>query len=499
MIFPRGEEGGSEEAMPEAGIPYVAGDPWAISAFALYFLVVILIGLWTARFSSREQANFLLGGRRMKTLVVALSAVVSGRSAWLLLAVSGVAFVRGVGAISMVAGYTVVELVMCLTVARRLRRETGAAGDITIPDYLASRFRDRVHLLRGVASLIIIVFLITYVGAQIKAGGKALSAGFGMPEWFGALLTGLVILAYTALGGFLAVSLTDVLQAFLMIFALTGLPLLAMANFGGPTAVVAALDPAMFDPLAFGLGAIVGALGIGLGSPGNPHILVRFMSIEDEKKLVPAGWIGFFWNVVMGIGAVGIGVVGRAFYTLEQLPGADRETIFPTLAGQLPPFLFGLVIAAVFAAIMSTADSQLLVAASAAVRDLYQRTFKGGTGISERRMVALNRAAVVALCAAALLIGLFAERYVNFLVLLAWTGLGCSFGPPIILGLYWKRCNRWGALAGMLAGAAVTFIWGLNPQLKAIIHEIIPAFAASALATFVISLFTHSFCKTNEN
>ena len=479
------------EAVSTAVLPNILNEPPAVIGFALYFAVVIGIGVWATRFSSAGQVNYLLGGRRMKTLVVALSAVVSGRSAWLLLAVSGVAFTRGASAIWMVAGYTVAELILFLTAAKRLRKDTAAAGDITIPDYLASRFGDRFHLLRGVAVLIIIVFLITYVGAQIKGGGKALGVAFGMDEWIGAVLTGIVILLYTALGGFLAVSLTDVLQALMMIFALTGLPLLATVNAGGPGEIAAALHPSMFDPFALTFGLFIGWVGIGFGSPGNPHILVRYMSIENEKKLAQAGWIGFFWNVVMGIGAVSIGIVGRAIYiSKDALINKDVENIFPMLAGILPAFLFGLVIAAVFAAIMSTADSQLLVAASAAVRDFYQKILKRGADIAEKKLVALDRAAVIVFCAIALLIGIFAEEYINFLVLLAWTGLGCSFGPPIILGLYWKRCTQWGALAGMLAGAATTFIWGLTPQLKAIVHQIVPAFFVSLFATIVMSLLS---------
>jgi sodium/proline symporter len=476
--------------MPSETFSGLILDAWALAAFALYFLLVIIIGVMAARFSSAGQANFLLGGRRMRTLVVALSAVASGRSAWLLLAVSGVAFERGVGAIWMVAGYTVVELILFFTVAPRLRRCTETAGDITIPDFLASRFGDRGHLLRGAAAAVIIIFMITYVGAQIKGGGKALETSFGLPLWVGAAATGLIILFYTVLGGFLAVSLTDVLQAVMMIFALTGLPILALAIIGNPAGLAAILEPSMFDPFSFGIGAIIGALGIGLGSPGNPHILVRYMSIRDERRLKWAGWIGFFWNSVMGAGAVAIGLLGRVFFTLEHLPNGDRENIFPAMAMLLPSFLFGLVIAALFAAIMSTADSQLLVAASAAVRDFYQRILRRGAEIGERRMVALNRAAVVVLCLLALIIGIFAEEYVNFLVLLAWTGLGCSFGPPIFLGLYWRRCNGRGALAGLLAGTGVTFLWGLNSGLKAIVHEIVPAFFVSLAATVIVSLMT---------
>ncbi|HUX06348.1 MAG TPA: sodium/proline symporter [Acidobacteriota bacterium] len=477
--------------MNPAELPTIAGDPWAIGTFVVYFLAIVAIGVLATRFSSSAQANFLLGGRKMKTLVVALSAVVSGRSAWLLLAVSGVAFLRGASAIWMVAGYTVAELILFRTVARRLRRDTEAKGDITIPDYLASRYGDRFHLLRTVAVLIIVVFMVTYIGAQIVAGGKALGATFGIQDWIGALITGGIILIYTTLGGFLAVSLVDAMQAFIMIFALVGLPLMAMLGAGGSGEIVAALNPAMLDPFALTIGLMIGWVGIGLGSPGNPHILVRYMSIENEAKLKRAGWIGFFWNCVMGVGAVSIGVIGRAIYkTREALPGADEETIFPTLAGHLPPLLFGLVIAAIFAAIMSTADSQLLVAASAAIRDFYQRIVRGGRELPERRMVMLNRLAVVVLCIVGILISIFGSQYINFLVLLAWTGLGCSFGPPVVLGLYWKRCSRWGALAGMLAGAATTFIWGLNPGLKAIVHEIVPAFFASLVFTIVVSLLT---------
>jgi sodium/proline symporter len=471
-------------------IPFVGDNIWALISCGLYFLVMVIIGLWAARFSSQGQANFLLGGRKMKGLVVGLSAVVSGRSAWLLLSVSGLAFIQGASAIWLVAGYTVAELIMFLTLGRKLRRDTESKGDLTIPDYLVSRFGDKGNLLRISAAGIIVVFMVTYVGAQIKAGGVALVAGFGLPDWQGVIITGAVILLYTAVGGFLAVSLTDVLQAFMMLISLVVLPVVAFLAFDSPGGILAALNPGSLDVFAIGAGALISALGIGFGSTGSPHILVRFMSVENENKLVFAGFISFFWNIVMGVGAVAIGVIGSAYYSLSQLPDGNREMIFPAMAGLLPPFIFGLVIASVFAAIMSTADSQLLVAASAAVRDFYQRTFSGGKSLDEKRMVLLNRLVVVALCVTGLLIGMFASQYVNFLVLLAWTGLGCSFGPVIILGLFWKQANFYGALAGILSGALTTFVWGLTPALKGTVHEVVPAFFASLLMTILVSLLT---------
>lgn len=474
--------------MNSNSIPFVGDNPWAITACVLYFLVLVGIGLYAARFSSRDQENFLLGGRKLKAIVVGLSAVVSGRSAWLLLSVSGLAFVYGASTIWFAAGYTVVELIMFLTMARKLRTDTETQGDITLPDYLSSRFGNRNNLLRMLAAAIILIFMVTYVGAQIKAGGKALVAGFHLPEWQGVLITGLVILLYTAVGGFLAVSLTDVLQAFMMLIALVGLPVVAYFTFGGWAQLGPLLAEGMLDLSFLPAGMVLGALGIGLGSTGNPHILVRFMSIESEKKLVRAGLLGFFWNVIMAFGAVAIGVIGSAAIPLESLPGADREMIFPVLSTVLPPFLFGLVIAAVFAAIMSTADSQLLVATSAAVRDIYEKTVRKGRPLEDRRLVTLNRAVVILLSVIGIVIALYASSYVNFLVLLAWTGLGCTFGPVIILSLYWRRTSGAGVIAGLISGTVTTFVWGLTPALKAIVHEVVPVFFTTLAVTALISV-----------
>jgi sodium/proline symporter len=468
-------------------IPFVGDNPWALIASGIYFALLLAIGLYSARISSKDQAGFLLGGRKLKAIVVGLSAVVSGRSAWLLLSVSGLAFVYGIATIWFAVGYTIAEFIMFLTMARKLRRETENQGDITLPDYLSSRFRGKSSLIRLLSASIIIIFMVTYVGAQIKAGGKALEAGFHLAEWQGVLITGIVILVYTAVGGFLAVSLTDVLQAFMMLLSLVGLPIVAFLAAGGWGPVTEALDANMLDFTFLPLGVFLGAVGIGLGSTGSPHILVRFMSIEDEKKLVAAGFLGLFWNLVMACGAVAIGVIGKATVPLQNLPGADREMIFPVVATVLPPFFFGLVIASVFAAIMSTADSQLLVATSAVARDIYEKTIRKGKSVNERIMVMLNRTMVVILSLIGIGIALFASSYVNFLVLLAWTGLGCTFGPIVILSLYWQKTTSAGAITGLLAGTVITFIWGLTPRLKAIIHEVVVVFFVTLLVTIVVS------------
>ena len=471
------------------------GDPLALVGFVCYLGVMVLIGILTARFASGSLGDFFLGGRRMKDYVVALSAVVSGRSAWLILGVSGMAYVRGVSAVWAVVGYIVAELFLFLFVGKRLRRYTARGGDITLPDFFESRFKDTQHILRVVSVVIIVVFMVTYVSAQLTAGGKAFSSSFNLSPLEGLLLTAGIVLIYTILGGFLAVSLTDVLQAVLMLVGLAGLPLVTIARFGGVDAVISKLastDALMLDPWSVGIGGLIGFLGIGLGSPGNPHILVRYMSVKSPAQLRRSALIGTVWNVLMAWGAVFVGLVGRAYYPAKDvLPSADTENLYTFLAAHhFHPLLFGLTVAAIFAAIMSTADSQLLVASSGVVRDIYQKLIRRGPDLSERKMVAVSRVTVLLLVILAVGLGVLAEGLIFWLVLFAWAGLGASFGPTMILSLFWPRITRWGVLAGFLSGTTVTVLWRLVPTLKATLYELVPGFVVSTILVVSVSLLT---------
>ncbi|MGD2154252.1 MAG: sodium/proline symporter, partial [Gemmatimonadales bacterium] len=378
---------------------------------------------------------------------------------------------------------------------RRLRYFSETHDCVTVPDFYAARFGDRDGLLRTVLIAIILIFMVSYVSAQFVGGGKALAASFGMHTTFGVLLTALIVLAYTALGGFLAVSLTDTVQACFMIVALVVVPVIAILDRGGLMAVVnelRAFDPAAVDPFALSAGVIIGFLGIGLGSPGNPHIIVRYMSITDPDQLRVSAVVGTVWNVVMAWGAVFIGLAGRVYFPeLAMLPNADTEQLYPLLAAQqLHPFAFGIVVASIFAAIMSTADSQLLVATSSIVRDFYEKILHRGEEIPQRRLVLCSRIVVVLLVAAAFVVGLLAEALVFWLVLFAWAGVGASFGPTSILALYWRGTTRAGVIAGLLTGTAITFVWELTPWLSSRLYELIPAFLGGLLATLIVSRLT---------
>jgi sodium/proline symporter len=470
-------------------------DAYAVAAFIGYLLLLIVIGAYSTKFSSKGISEYFIGGRKMNRFVVALSAVVSGRSAWLLLGVTGMAYAQGPSAVWAVAGYIVVELFLFLYYARRLRNFTGKRDCITIPDFFAERFGDHDGKLRITIVAIFLIFMIGYISAQFVAGGKAFASGFGLEMNTGILITALIVVVYTIFGVFLAVSLTDMFQAIFMILALVILPIIAILNFGGLSELLqqlSVMDFIFVDPFAVSVGAAIGFLGIGLGSPGNPHILARYMSIDDSRQLRFAAVIGTVWNVLMAWGAVFIGLAGRAYFPeVSMLPAEDTENLFPVLAQMhLHPVLFGIVLASIFAAIMSTADSQLLVAASSVVRDVYEKIIRKGEEVPQKRLVLYSRVVVFLLVVISLIFGFLAEELVFWLVLFAWAGLGASIGPTSILALYWKKTTRAGIFAGLISGTIVTIAWYYTPVLRDSLYELIPGFITALFATWIVSLFT---------
>ncbi|NIM50707.1 MAG: sodium/solute symporter [Gemmatimonadales bacterium] len=483
--------------MQESATVQIAADPFAVTAFVAYLGVIIGIGVLSARFSSTGVSHFFVGGRKMHRFVVALSAVVSGRSAWLLLGVTGMAYSMGAGAVWAVTGYIIAELFLFLFYAGRLRRFSETHDCVTLPDFFAARFGDRSGLLRSVLIVVILIFMVGYVSAQFVGGGKAFAASFGLNPTGGILLTAMIVLIYTTLGGFLAVSLSDTLQACIMILALVIVPVIAIADRGGLATVLAelrSLDPTLIDPVALAAGVIIGFLGIGLGSPGNPHIIVRYMSIAEADQLRYSAVVGTIWNVVMAWGALFIGLAGRAYFPeVSLLPDADTEQLYPLLAAQhLHPVLFGIVVASIFAAIISTADSQLLVAASSVVRDLYEKILRRGEVVPQKRLVLYSRIMVALLVTAALVFGVLAEQLVFWLVLFAWAGLGAAIGPTSVLALFWRRTTRAGVIAGLVTGTVVTIVWERTPFLEPLIYELIPAFATALVVTVLVSLWTRA-------
>jgi len=469
-------------------------DP-VLAGFIGYLLVVIVVGFVTLR-HTKTLEDFLLGGRRLGAWVIALSERASGESAWLLIGLPGLALATGFSTVWPVLGCALGVFASWTIVARRLRVQTERLSSLTLPDYFEARYEDGSHLLRVVSMAVIVFFFTFYLSAQFLAAGKVLHTTFGMTPVQGMLLGAAVILFYTIMGGFYAVCWTDVVQGLLMALVMLCLPLAAWIELGGVgavTAKIASIDPNLLSVTggqhghALVWGLVVGGLAIGLGYVGQPHLLVRFMAIRKPSDLRKGTAIAMSWLVIAFVGAMLVGIAGIAAFGPTGL--SDPEHVMPRSATTfLPVWFAGIAISAAIAAMMSTADSQLLVATSALAEDVYHRLVNPAA--SQRRLVALTRALTVVIGVAAFVLALGAQDTVYWFVLYAWSGLGAAFGPAVILSLWWRRTTKWGILAGMATGTVVTVVWHNVEPLRAFVYELVPAFVLALLSVVVVSLLT---------
>lgn len=460
---------------------------------AIYMVLLLGIGLSASRLT-RTQEGFYLAERSLGSWVTAISSTASSESGWVVLGAVGMAYTEGVTALWLAPGCLAGYAMNLYWLAPRLRRESERTGALTIPDLLAARFGDRRHLIRLIAVTVIFLSLAGYVAAQMTATGKAMQAILGVTYLQGILLGGVVIVIYTFLGGFLAVSWTDFVQGLIMVFALVLMPVLAVAAVGGYGPVLhqlAAVDPGLVSVTGsrtgFALfGFLVGLLGIGLGYPGQPHVLTRYMAAANDEKIRQSQVIAMVWGVLVFYGAGMLGLAGRVLMPALSQPGGDPEQLFPLLSRQmLHPLLAGVMLAAILSAIMSTVSSQLLVAASAVSRDLFEKVF--GFARTARASMWAGRIAVLVLGVSAVLVAVQEVRVVFWFVLFAWSGLGAAFGPVLLLELTWSCLTRRGALAGMLTGFLVTVIWKLTGLSDSVIYELVPAFLLAGAMAWAVS------------
>jgi sodium/proline symporter len=474
-------------------------------ALAIYFIAMLGIGLYAWRKSTSDSEGYLLGGRELGPAVTALSAGAADMSGWLMLGLPGAIFLSGLGQAWIGIGLLIGAYLNYRLVAPRLRTYTELAGDaITVPDFFEERFRDKGYALRLVSALVIIVFFALYTSAGMVAGGKFAVSALGMDYLTGILLMGGVVVAYTALGGFLAVSLTDFVQGCIMFIALVLVPIVAWLELGGELGPgLAAAEASRGLSLTQMIGgevtllAIISAAAWGLGYFGQPHIIVRFMAIRDVKQMPVARRINMGWMAISLVGAILTGLIGAAWFAARGGAPADAETVFLLLSKILfHPFIAGFVLAAVLAAIMSTISSQLLVTSSSLTEDIYKTFLKRSA--SEIELVTIGRLAVVAVAIVAGLLAMDPESSILGIVGNAWAGFGAAFGPAILFSLRWKRTTREGVLAGMIVGALVVIAWILL-GLSATMYEIVPGFIASSLAIWLVSKATAAPAPTIQS
>lgn len=495
-----------------------------IISFTAYTLAIVLVGLYSARYARRSDEDFFLAGRSLGPWVSALSASASSESGWVTLGLVGWAYSNGVQAYWIIPGCLLGYLFNWFIVAGRMSDRSRALNALTLPDFFALSFRERTPVLRVLCVIVILVAMVLYVAAQFAAAGKAFAATFNTPLLNisyaqGVLIGAAVVLIYTISGGFRAVCWTDFLQALLMVGTLVVFPIYLMVTHGGYAFVHAALQDVVPQGgqagellrwlpnvggaafVGFLLGS--GALGINFGYPGQPHVLVRFMALRDRRAAYVAGVVAFFWGLLVYWGAVTIGLFARAMATQHeawtaQIADGELSLVVAAL-NLLPGMLSGLVLAAVLAAICSTADSQLVVAASAIASDLYARLVKrsrpgGGDIAAGSAHPWVNRVVVGVLGLLAVLLVIKQDVQVyKYVLTYGWAILGAAFGPQVIVILFWRRASYAGCVAGMLTGFIVALVWQqtYGSASRAVeVYNLPLAFVAALVVNVVVSLLS---------
>lgn len=479
---------------------------YTLASLAAYFALMVGIGIYAWAKTRADSSGYLLAGRGLGPAVTALSAGASDMSGWLLLGLPGALYVGGLVEAWIAIGLTVGAGLNWIIVAPRLREQTERLGDaLTIPQFLANRFPESGTLLRVVCAVIIVGFFTVYTASGMVGGGKLFATAFAglLPEtglsdyMLGIFITAGIVLIYTMIGGFLAVSLTDFVQGMIMMTALVIMPLVILSGHGSSAPLnLSSVPQEGFLSLTEGasLIGVISAVTWGLGYFGQPHIIVRFMAIDRVENVPRAGIIGMSWMVISLLGAVAVGLAGRAYAEANGLAVEDPETIFILLSELLfHPAVTGFLYAALLAAIMSTISAQLLVSSSSLTEDFYRLFLRRNA--SEREAVMVSRVGVALVAAAAIIIAADPDSEVLGLVANAWAGFGAAFGPLILLALTWPRMTGAGAVAGLVTGAGVVAGWialGWNAEFLGGpgLYEIVPGFFAAMAAIVVVSLLT---------
>lgn len=484
-----------------------------ITAIVVYLLMMLVIGFRYSKRTSNSE-DFYLGGRKMGPLVTAMSAEASDMSSWLLMGLPGVAYLTGVADAAWTAiGLGIGTWLNWYFVSRRLRRYSQNIGAITVPEFFSKRYHDKSNALNALAALVIIIFFIPYTASGFAACGKLFNSLFGVDYTIAMIVAALVIVGYTIMGGFGAVSTTDLIQSIVMTIALVAVLTYGIHSAGGWTAVIdnaqslngylsltASHDAVSGGATPYGALSIASCLAWGFGYFGMPHILLRFMAIKDEKKLVLSRRIASVWVFIAMAVAIIIGIVGLGMTnagSLGYLEGSASETVIVKIAGLisqhgiLAAITAGVILAGILAATMSTADSQMLAAASSVSQNVVQDFLH--VKLSEKQSLAVARITIALIAVLGVLLARDPNSSVFGIVSFAWAGFGGAFGAVMLCSLFWKRSNKWGALAGMISGGATVFLWKylVRPLGGAWnIYELLPAFFVSLLFIIVVSLLT---------
>ncbi|WP_288763646.1 sodium/proline symporter PutP [uncultured Weeksella sp.] len=462
-------------------------------SIGIYMIMMLMIGFYSYQKTKTSSDDFLIGGRKMGALVTALSAGAADMSGWLLMGLPGAMYAVGLSSGWLAIGLTIGAFLNYVLVAPRLRVYSEVAGNaITLPVYFENRFKDQTHLLKLISSIIILVFFTLYTSSGMVAGGRLFESAFEIDYHYGLLITSLVVIIYTFLGGFLAVSLTDFVQGIIMVITLLVIPIIIVIQIGGIVETKYWIDFQSPTNLSWLEGTTtIGILSLaswGLGYFGQPHILVRFMAIDQVKDLKKARTVGITWMIFCVGGAMLIGLVGIAYMTKYHTIIDDPETIFIYFSRALfHPLISGFLLCAILAAVMSTISSQLLVTSSSMTEDFY-RSFLNKNA-SQKTLLRVSRLSVLIVAIIALLLSISPNNSILNLVGYAWAGFGSAFGPLMLLSLLWKKTSRVGALVGLISGGLIVLFWMILQHPYKEVYAMIPAFPLSFGLIILFSIF----------
>jgi sodium/proline symporter len=491
-------------------------------AMTSYIAMVIAIGFYYAKKANESSANYFIGGRTLGPWITAMSAEASDMSGWLLMGLPGVAYWCGLSdAFWTAIGLGFGTYINWLIVAKRLRRYSAIAGDaITIPDFFSNRFKEDKKVIMTIAAVFILIFFAVYASSCFVTVGKLFSTLFGVKYQYMMIAGAMFVLLYTIVGGFLAESASDFMQSIVMIFALVFVSAIGFATAGGVSAVIDNVKeiPGFFEffgiaqpslaegvqqlgtngePLfdsagKYGFLTVLSTLSWGLGYFGMPQVLIKFMAIRDAEELIKSRRVATIWCFISLFAAIAIGLTGRVLYPSALLTKSSSESVFILLSTNLlPPLLAGVVMAGILAATISSSDSYLLIAASAFSKNIYQGLFKKSA--SDREVMIVSRIVLISIAIIGMIIALDENSVIFTVVSFAWAGFGATFGPIMLFSLFWKRTTRAGAIAGMLSGGIMVFVWDrlLSPLGGVFaIYELLPAFVISCIAIVVVSLLS---------
>ncbi|MDO6638514.1 MULTISPECIES: sodium/proline symporter PutP [unclassified Shewanella] len=469
-------------------------------SLGVYFVLMLAIGIYAAKTSTANLSEYMLGGRQVSPQVTALSAGASDMSGWMLMGLPGAIFVSGFDTIWVALGLVIGAWANYKLVAPKLRLYTEKTNDsLTLPDFFGKRFDKENGVIRLISAVVIIIFFTLYTSAGLVGGGKLFETAFAMNYQTGVVITMLVVVAYTLMGGFLAVSMTDFVQGVIMFIALILVPVVAFTHFDSPSSMMNySLEtiPSFSESLSgLTLVSLLSSLAWGLGYFGQPHIIVRFMAIDSVKNIKTARRIGMSWMTVTIIGALATGLTGVAYTRKFEVTLADPETIFIFFSEVLfHPLIGGFLLAAILAAVMSTISSQLLVSSSSLTEDIYRAYSK--KAVSDKTAVNIGRLCVFGVAVVASFIAMNPSSSILSIVSNAWAGFGAAFGPLILFSLLWQKVTYEGALAGIITGTVTVLFWIFAPvlangeTLSSVVYEMLPGFFISAVSIWLVSLIT---------